>query len=186
MWWLLSCAADPGAPVPVPTRRVDAVAAHQQVDPPDAFCDTWAEGGAAPLFPTPVVDGEPMKPPTGWRWVNVWATWCAPCIAEMPKLVRWRDELARQGAPVELLLVSVDEKEPVMRHFLDTHPDFPPSTRLADPATLPDWLTALGLGPSAAIPLHLFVDPENRLRCIRAGELEDHHLPSIRAILSGS
>lgn len=73
-----------------------------------------------------------------------------------------------------------------MRHFLDTHPDFPPSTRLADPATLPDWLTALGLGPSAAIPLHLFVDPENRLRCIRAGELEDHHLPSIRAILSGS
>ncbi|MCA9493837.1 MAG: TlpA family protein disulfide reductase [Myxococcales bacterium] len=186
MWWLLaSCSSDPGASAPVP-RRVDAVAAHQQVDPPDAFCDVWSEGGAASVFPAPAVDGDPIAPATGWRWVNVWATWCAPCIAEMPKLVRWRDELSAQGAPVELVLVSVDEQAPVMDRFLKQHPDFPPSTRLADPATLPDWLTALGLGTSAAIPLHLFVDAENRLRCVRAGELDEHHLPSIRAILSGS
>ena len=38
--------------------------------------------------------------------VNIWATWCAPCIAEMPML----DELQRQkgGANFEVVTISLD------------------------------------------------------------------------------
>ena len=38
--------------------------------------------------------------------VNVWATWCAPCLQEMPSMQRLYDELSDEG--LEILAVSVD------------------------------------------------------------------------------
>lgn len=40
--------------------------------------------------------------------VNFWATWCAPCVKEIP----WFDSIiAQKKAPVKLLLVSLDFPE---------------------------------------------------------------------------
>lgn len=39
--------------------------------------------------------------------VNVWATWCAPCVAEMPDLVRIARDFAPRG--LGLALLTVDE-----------------------------------------------------------------------------
>ena len=38
--------------------------------------------------------------------INFWATWCAPCVAELPALSRAADRLAQDG--VKVLLVSID------------------------------------------------------------------------------
>jgi thiol-disulfide isomerase/thioredoxin len=51
--------------------------------------------------------GEPLL-------VHFWATWCGPCRTELPKLV----QLGRERG-VRVLLVSVDEGWPVVRHFFD-------------------------------------------------------------------
>ena len=37
--------------------------------------------------------------------INFWATWCPPCVAELPALDRASDKLADE---VEILLISVD------------------------------------------------------------------------------
>jgi thiol-disulfide isomerase/thioredoxin len=37
--------------------------------------------------------------------INFWATWCPPCVAELPALDRASDKLARE---VKVLLISVD------------------------------------------------------------------------------
>ncbi len=41
--------------------------------------------------------------------LNTWATWCAPCKAEMPTLAKMA--AAYQGKPVEVLAVSIDDPE---------------------------------------------------------------------------
>src|SRR5260370_36099384 len=40
--------------------------------------------------------------------LNFWATWCAPCISEMPLFVRMYEKYRAQG--FEILAVSVDDK----------------------------------------------------------------------------
>src|SRR5437879_5632433 len=48
--------------------------------------------------------------------LNFWATWCAPCIEEIPSLDQFQRELA--GSGVVVLGVSVDQDEKAYRQFL--------------------------------------------------------------------
>jgi thiol-disulfide isomerase/thioredoxin len=41
--------------------------------------------------------------------VNFWATWCAPCVKEMPTLAQLQGEFA--GKPVKVMAVSLDRIE---------------------------------------------------------------------------
>jgi thiol-disulfide isomerase/thioredoxin len=45
--------------------------------------------------------------------INVWATWCAPCVREIESFARLSDALG--DAPVTILLVSPERAEPVRR-----------------------------------------------------------------------
>ncbi len=39
--------------------------------------------------------------------VNFWATWCMPCVQEMPDIVKFADEM--EGSKFRLILVSLDD-----------------------------------------------------------------------------
>lgn len=49
--------------------------------------------------------------------LNFWATWCAPCIEELPSLDEFQRKLANQG--VVVLGVSVDKDEKAYKRFLE-------------------------------------------------------------------
>jgi peroxiredoxin len=51
--------------------------------------------------------------------LNFWATWCPPCIEEMPSLVQMQQEMKSKG--VTVLAVSVDVDEGNYRRFLKDH-----------------------------------------------------------------
>lgn len=55
--------------------------------------------------------------------LNFWATWCAPCVEEMPSLVQMQKQLKDRG--VTVLGVSVDDDPRQYHTFLEkNHVDF--------------------------------------------------------------
>jgi peroxiredoxin len=49
--------------------------------------------------------------------LNFWATWCPPCVQEMPSLEQFSRDLAKEG--VVVLGISVDKDPNVYRGFLE-------------------------------------------------------------------
>ncbi len=67
-------------------------------------------GDKAPAFTLPALNGRPVSL-SDFRgkvvMVHFWATWCPPCVEELPTLVPLNQSLA--GKDFEMLAVSVDE-----------------------------------------------------------------------------
>ncbi len=51
--------------------------------------------------------------------LNFWATWCAPCVEEMPSLVEMQRRMKAKG--VTVLAVSVDVDASAYRQFVKDH-----------------------------------------------------------------
>ena len=177
----LACTGDPAAPPSKPPSRVETapVAAKRAADP-EAFCDS--RGGQA--FAWPELDAAPPADPGGWKWVNVWATWCKPCLAEMAQIQDWAKKLNASGTAVTQQFMSVDNKAEDLSTFQKLHPG-PASSRLHDVTLLTPWLESQGLDAGASLPLHLFVDSTNTIRCVRMGSVGENDYDAIAAVLAG-
>jgi peroxiredoxin len=70
----------------------------------------FEKGAPAPNFTLPGLDGK-MVSLTDYKGkvvlLNIWATWCPPCVEEMPSMEKLHIELKDEG--FEILAVSIDE-----------------------------------------------------------------------------
>jgi thiol-disulfide isomerase/thioredoxin len=184
----LGCDDDGSTPPARPmSRGFDAVVATAppKVEPPTEFCDLFDGGKEPRSFAFPEL-AEPAPPTTpGWLWVNVWATWCVPCVAEMPMLERWKTKLQQDGLSVQFTYLSVDDDPQAVEAFRKNR-QLGQGPRTKSFEVLPAWLTSIGLDATAAIPLNLFVDPAGKLRCVRMGALEEHHYDAVTGLFKPS
>jgi peroxiredoxin len=100
--------------------------------------------------------------------INFWATWCPPCIHEMPELAeRFR---RHAGDSLVVLAVNADaEKESKVRQFTtDMNLPFPV---LLDPRL--KAATAYGV---IQLPVTVFVDSAGVIRVLRAGPIRPAEL----------
>jgi cytochrome c biogenesis protein CcmG, thiol:disulfide interchange protein DsbE len=51
--------------------------------------------------------------------LNFWATWCPPCVDELPSLIHMQENLKSKG--VEVLAISVDADKSAYQNFLKTY-----------------------------------------------------------------
>jgi cytochrome c biogenesis protein CcmG/thiol:disulfide interchange protein DsbE len=51
--------------------------------------------------------------------LNFWATWCAPCVEEVPSLVQMQERMKAKG--ITVLAVSVDVDDTSYRRFVRDH-----------------------------------------------------------------
>ncbi len=76
-------------------------------------------GDTAPDFSITADNGQTITPRNfGGKLLvlNFWATWCAPCIEELPSLDQFQRQLANSG--VVVLGVSMDKDEKLYKRFL--------------------------------------------------------------------
>ena len=184
---LLGCGDDAEADTAAPTSRVNAVRAHGRRASIDDFCDAHAEGADAKPFTWPALAGgvpTPRGTPGRWRWVNLWATWCHPCVTEMPMVFSWKDRLTAMGRPIDVQLLSVDASNDEVEQYKALHSEVNGTVRMAESGAVQAYLASLGLDGGASIPVHVFVDPAGKVRCVRAGAISEDDFDDVELVVT--
>jgi len=187
--FLAALACDDKRTAQVASSRYEAVKAAP--DPAATrWCDTSFSGAAPrltlPPLAAPKPGASPVALPKGKRvWVNLWATWCQPCLREMPLLLKWRDDLRKDGVDVDVLFLSLDEDASAYDNFLAQRKDIA-SAKVARAASQHDyeaWAKAFMKDPATPIPIHMLATADGSLRCIRSGSLREGDYPAAKSVL---
>jgi peroxiredoxin len=147
--------------------------------PPDPI----RPGQPAPAFELALLDGSGTVSLAGLRGrvvlLNFWATWCAPCEAEMPAMQRLHTALA--GPDFELVAVSVD----VGRDEVDA---FRKRLGLSFPIALDPEKRAANEYQSYRFPESYLIDREGRIVSRYIGPRDwdaDVYLAHLRRVIAG-
>lgn len=94
--------------------------------------------------------------------INFWATWCKPCVEEMP----YFEQLAAESGPdTEVIAVSLDFKKDIdtkLKAFVEGNPNLPPVVALAD-AKYNDWIDRVDPEWGGAIPVTVIYRNDQRV-----------------------
>jgi thiol-disulfide isomerase/thioredoxin len=95
--------------------------------------------------------------------VNLWATWCAPCIEELPSLGTLQQELG--GEQFQVVTIAIDERDPAkIEPFLAKH----------GAANLPVLIdrdrTIDKVAKVIALPTSLLVDKDSKVKAMLTGD----------------
>ena len=119
---------------------------------------SFAEELYMPPFELPDVEGNLVSSASfegDVLLVNFWATWCGPCIEEMPELSELHKEYADQGFSVIGISLDVDGPE-VVKPFLEAYP-------VSYPVLLDDNTVADQFGGVWGLPVSFLVDREGNI-----------------------
>lgn len=109
--------------------------------------------------------------------LNFWATWCTPCLAEIPEFIQLQSQLQAQG--IQFVGIAIDDKENVMRYLQSIAINYPiliagnGGIRLSQ---------AFG-NIIGAIPFTVIINPTGQILHRQMGELSADALKKILAEL---
>jgi cytochrome c biogenesis protein CcmG/thiol:disulfide interchange protein DsbE len=86
--------------------------------------------------------------------LNFWATWCGPCLDEMPVFARWQKQYGPQG--LQVLGVSMDDDAKPVQRFLQKSP-------LDYPVIMGDTTLAKLYGGVLGLPLTYLIDAQGKV-----------------------
>jgi thiol-disulfide isomerase/thioredoxin len=124
------------------------------------------------------IDGTPTPLATwadGAMLVNFWATWCAPCLREIPMLKEFHDE----HESIEVIGIAVDRVEPVVEYAADMVFNYPILVGQADAYEA----MATFRNEAQVMPFSAFTAPGGAVLGVHYGELHAEHLENFAATI---
>jgi thiol-disulfide isomerase/thioredoxin len=111
----------------------------------------------------------------------VWATWCAPCIAEIPSSIKLQQKLAKEGG-IHFLNVSVDSRKSDWEKFLDENNSWKGTHIIIEPEKIDLLYKAYKF---QGIPAYMLIDPAGNIIDVKASRPSDEKLEmKIRQLLA--
>lgn len=116
-------------------------------------------------------------------YIDVWATWCGPCIAEIPSSIKLQQKLAKEEG-IHFLNVSVDSKRSDWEKFLDRNNNWKGTHIIIEPDRIGLLYEAYKF---QGIPAYVLLDQSGNIIDVKALRPSDEQLETeIRQLLAGS
>ncbi|HET7824152.1 MAG TPA: TlpA disulfide reductase family protein [Anaeromyxobacter sp.] len=141
----------------------------------EARVRTWTRG-AAPALAASDLEGRPfaLRSLRGRVvLVHFWASWCEPCVEELPSLASLRARL--RGRPFELVLVNFGEGRSKVERFVRDH-------AVDGPVLLDREGRAAEAWGVVELPMSFLVDVDGRVRSVVPGEWDWNDGPAAAAL----
>ena len=150
---VLAACGDRAAPAPAPAAATPVAATAPSAPTPAPTAPDFDR----PTLKATLLDGGSYDLATHrgkWVVVNFWATWCAPCLKEMPEL----SALHSMRDDVEVIGLAYEDIEPAdMRDFLEKRPVTYPVSIVDTSEPPSDFETPRGL------PMTILIAPDGRV-----------------------
>lgn len=152
------------------------LAAYMLTQPKDEFVESTMIGQQLPAFALdPAFDGLPGASKSDFtgspKLLNIWASWCLPCIAEAPQL----EALQKQG--VEIIGIAIRDKPADVASFLAKNGN--PYTRIGSDR-ISEVQLAIG---SSGVPETFVIDAKGIIRYQHIGDIRPEDVPTLMAEL---
>ena len=95
--------------------------------------------------------------------LNFWATWCAPCRAEIPRFVELQNKYDKEG--FEIIGISLDDDPKLVRAFYQ-------QLRMNYPVAIGDAKLAEQYGGILGLPVSFLIGRDGRIYAKYAGETD--------------
>lgn len=113
-------------------------------------------------------------------YIDVWASWCRPCIAEIPSSIKLQQKLAKEGS-VHFLNVSVDSRKSDWEEFLDQNSNWTGIHIIIEPEKINALYKAYKF---QGIPAYMLLDQAGNIIELKASRPSDEELEiKIRGLL---
>lgn len=153
------------------------LAGYMLTQPKDQFVESTMIGQPLPEFALdPAFEGLPGAAKADFlgdkpRLLNVWASWCLPCIAEAPQL----EALQKQG--VEIIGIAIRDRPEDVANFLSRYGN--PYSRIGSDA-ISEVQLAIG---SSGVPETFVIDARGVIRYQHIGDIREDDVPLLLAEL---
>lgn len=154
-----------------PGQRVLGAVLDAKAPTPPAGVIVAKPGDIVPVMTLAALDGSMVAFPQAWAetpvLVNVWASWCAPCLKEMPELQVFTGEQGTNG--IQVVGIALDDAasaQAMVGRLGITYPN------LIDAPGPADASVRLG-NPAGVLPYSVLVSADGRVLKTKIGPFED-------------
>jgi thiol-disulfide isomerase/thioredoxin len=150
----------------------DPSASDEHDDAPTQLADTLPEFSLDTLAGTQQsIASWPSKP----LLINFWATWCGPCLHEIPML----KQLQTRRPDLQVVGIAVDKRDAVVGFAANMQFNYP--ILIGESG---GWDAAAAFGVNVyALPFTVFTAPDGAVLGVHTGELHQEQLDNLSAVL---